>query len=183
MSKKKKVSKSDKKRVERVAKKRVKRVAKKKGKKTVKRRLKAFRPKAAEQDTTVYMVDGQEVRRVKHSKKTAKKRAKKKATRRRFVPKPAAFDTTVYMVEGKESRRVKHHAKKRGAKKSKTVTPKKGKTRERTVSAAEILKGAKRGSSAVAYICAGPRYTGCGGGKKGSHVKAHISSSLMKALS
>jgi hypothetical protein len=41
------------------------------------------------------------------------------------------------------------------------------------VTAASILKAAQT-QRGVAYVCAGKRYTGCGGGKKGAHVVGHL---------
>lgn len=41
------------------------------------------------------------------------------------------------------------------------------------VTAASILNSVKA-SRGVAYVCAGKKYTGCGGGKKGSHVVGHL---------
>lgn len=41
------------------------------------------------------------------------------------------------------------------------------------VTAASILRGAKSNAMKV-YVCAGKRFSGCGGGKKGSHVVGHL---------
>lgn len=41
------------------------------------------------------------------------------------------------------------------------------------VTAASILRGAKSDAMKV-YVCAGKRFSGCGGGKRGSHVVGHL---------
>jgi hypothetical protein len=41
------------------------------------------------------------------------------------------------------------------------------------VTAASILKGAKSNSMKL-YVCAGKKFTGCGGGRKGAHVVGHL---------
>lgn len=41
------------------------------------------------------------------------------------------------------------------------------------VTAASILKGAKSNSLKL-YVCAGKKFTGCGGGRKGAHVVGHL---------
>lgn len=69
--------------------------------------------------------------------------------------------------------------KKAGKKKASKKTGKKStpKPKTKTVTAADIMKGSFRGSSpsnlSAVWVCAGPKRTGCGGGKsklKGSRV-------------
>lgn len=70
--------------------------------------------------------------------------------------------------------------KRRGKKKSSsTALAKVGKKRKssaglQTISAKDIINGARE-KSMTAWICAGPKRTGCGGGKRGGHVIAGLS--------
>lgn len=65
-----------------------------------------------------------------------------------------------------KTRVVKRHAKKAPAKRKKAV-------KHVTVTAAQILKGAKS-HRLKTWLCVGPKRTGCGGGKRGGHVLASL---------
>lgn len=66
----------------------------------------------------------------------------------------------------------------RSKKKASSALTKVGKKRKssavQTISANDIIKGARE-QSMTAWICAGPKRTGCGGGKRGGHVIAGLS--------
>lgn len=114
---------------------------------------------------------GKELKKLKGvAKHAAKKvRRRKKATKKEKAVMTAAFTARHGMSPAafvKKSH--KKHAKKAHRKAS---------SNERRVTAKEILggKGQKKapqkgGKSLHVWLCAGPRRTGCGGGKKGGHV-------------
>jgi hypothetical protein len=61
------------------------------------------------------------------------------------------------------------HKKKRHSKKAHKHSGK----HSGVITAASILKGAKSQNLKL-YVCAGKKFTGCGGGKKGAHVVGHL---------
>ena len=66
-----------------------------------------------------------------------------------------------------------HTRKKHTKRHSKKASHKHSGKHSGVVTAASILRGAKSNAMKV-YVCAGKRFSGCGGGKKGSHVVGHL---------
>jgi hypothetical protein len=158
-----------------------KKAAKKAAKKTVKKTR-----TAAQKAATAKLVALNKAKRAGKApaKKAARKAPAKKATRRaasRPVFGPTATDAQLDMLErryaGKVKRRSTLAAKRAEKEKSLTLADFK---RGVVASAAPPKAGARRSGRkaqkvyTVAYVCAGPRRSGCGGGKKGSHVIATI---------
>lgn len=154
-----------------------KKAAKKAAKKTVKKTR-----TAAQKAATAKLVALNKAKRA--GKAPAKKASTKKTTRRaasRPVFGPTATDAQLDMLErryaGKVKRRSTLAAKRAEKEKSLTLADFK---RGVVASAAPPKAGARRSGRkaqkvyTVAYVCAGPRRSGCGGGKKGSHVIATI---------
>lgn len=167
-----------------------KKAAKKAAKKTAKKTARKTRT-AAQKAATAKLVA---LNKAKRAKKTARKvtaaKPKRRATvaakrtkaaTRRPVYGPSISEEQLDMLErryaGKTKRRATMAAKRIEKEKNLTLADFK---RGVVASAAPPSAGAGRSARkaqkvyTVAYVCAGPRRSGCGGGKKGSHVIATI---------
>jgi len=134
----------------------------------------------------------------KTAKKVAKKTAKKvaKKTSKKRTSKKSAARTQAALFAGMKEAQRAGRPRKAAKKTAKKTTRKSSAKREPTISADDIIKGAgkklkgtdvtsttvtkgrgRRAKPQVVWACAGPSYTGCGGGRKGgqgSRMVGHI---------
>lgn len=147
-----------------------KKAKKKVSKKTGKKRAKKVRVKSASTSTTKKVRKAKKTRVKSSSTTTHKKRSKsgkktgKKRSVRKYANKKGKAWQAFMAKEGKARRPMQGPVQRK-----KRVS----KPKEKTVTAASILKGSKSYKT-KAWLCAGPKRTGCGGGKKGGHVLATL---------